>query len=63
MKFKLESLIKEKEESCGVFRQGHKGCCLPSVSDNMRKAYYKRPKLTLSEKWNMFWSDKCYPLR
>lgn len=59
MKFLLEDLIKIKENEAIMGKRAS----LPSVADSYRKAYYSRKKLTIHEKWNMFWRDSCYPLK
>lgn len=61
MKFLVEDLIERKD--CYSWYPIKKNHTLPSVADAYRKAYYSRPKLTLKERWNMFWSNPCYPLR
>jgi len=58
MKFKLEDVIQEKELNASGYNKG----ALPSVADNFRKDYYKRPRLTLRERWELIRRDACYPL-
>ena len=58
MHFKLELLAKYYEENLTPQRYNK-----PSVSLEFKKLRNRRPKLTLKEKWHLFWSDQCYPLK
>ena len=62
MKFLVEKLIRDYEnEGCLNFRPK---VARPSVSSGYEKAYQNapKPKLTLRERWDLMWSNPCYPL-
>ncbi len=53
MKFKLEILAKYYEEHPSIQRFS-----CPPVSADYKKLYTKKPKLTLKERWYLFWSQR-----